>query len=412
MALRLLNLFRIRRVSADRILVVVFLVVIALPMLGMLRRGAEDEIKQTERREAAAFPDVQYSRHVLVPFPKKQSLREFPPGFEAWFNDRLATRGPLLQTYNLARVWGLVSGSFARPAVGQETQTPVIIGRDGWLFFSGGRMADYHRGTHPFSEEELDTWVRVIRARRDWLRARRIRYVFVVAPNKCTIYPEFMPRSLNKVRDESRWDQLLARLRGPDGVDVVDLRPALRQAKVQRRTFHKIDSHWNDFGAYIAYRELMRHLRKHFPDATAWPIEDFDVTIEETAGGDLASMARSPFPFHDTLIRLVPKRKRHGGGRIVSESHGVESGRDVVSELPVAALPTAVIVHDSFMGALAPFLNEHFRRARYRATGKFPHELIERERPAIVIEEIVERGLMNAHPRNPEPLRALERDLR
>lgn len=411
MALRLLNLFRLRRVSADRLLVGVFLAVIALPMLGVLRRGAERDIERTERRKAAAFPEVEFGRKG-IPFPKKRSVVVFPQRFEAWFNDRLATRGPLLQAYNLARVWGLASGSFARPAVGQETQSPVIIGRDGWLFFSGGHTVDYYRGTHPFSEEEVDRWVRVIRARRDWLKARGIRYLFVVAPGKCTIYPEYMPRSLNKVRDELRWDQLLKRLRGPDGVDVVDLRPALWKAKAVRRTYHKNDSHWNDFGAYVAYCELMRHLRKHDPDAAAWPMDDFRIVIENTEGGDLASMVRSPIPFHDTLILLVPKRPRRGGGRIVSESHGADSGRDVVSEIADPALPTAVIVHDSFMSALSPFLNEHFRRARYRATGKFPHELIERERPAIVIDEMVERGLMNPHPRNPDPVRALERSVR
>ena len=407
MAFRLLSLIRIR-VSADRALVCVFLAAIALPMFGVLNRDVESTIRETERRKAAEFPELQLSRHGFVRFPKKRSLREFPPGFEAWFNDRLATRGAMLQAYNLARAWGLVGGAFNRPAVGQEMQTPVIIGRDGWLFFGGGRMADYHRGTHPFSADELDAWVRVLRARRDWLQARGIRYVFVVAPNKCTIYPEYMPRSLNKVRRASRWDQLLERLRGPDGVDAVDLRPALWKAKEQRQAYRKIDSHWNDFGAYAAYRELMRHLRTHYPAAEAWPIDDFDIKMQETGDGDLVTMARSPFPFRDTLVRLEPKRPRRGGGKIVSESHGAETGRDVASELPGAALPKAVILHDSFMSALSPFLNEHFRRARYRSTTEFPCELIEREKPAIVIEEIVERGLMNRHPRNPAPVRAFE----
>jgi alginate O-acetyltransferase complex protein AlgJ len=411
-SLRSFNLLRIRREVADRLLVGVFLAAIALPMFGVLNRDVESQIRETERRKAAEFPELQLRRHGFVPFPKKRSLREFPPAFEAWFNDRLATRGALLQGYNLARVWGLVGGAFNRPAVGQEMQTPVIIGRDGWLFFGGGRMADYYRGTHPFSEDELDAWVRVLRARRDWLQARGIRYVFIVAPNKCTIYPEFMPRSLNKVRRTSRWDQLLERLRGPNGVDAVDLRSALWQAKEQRQAYHKIDSHWNDFGAYAAYRELMRHLRKQYPAAEAWPLDDFAIATSETEGGDLARMARSPFPFHDTLVRLEPKRTRRGGGRNVSESHGAESGRDVASELPGGALPRAVIVHDSFMSALSPLLNEHFRRARYRSTAEFPCELIEREKPAIVIEEMVERGLMNRHPRNPAAVRAFERDRR
>lgn len=68
---------------------------------------------------------------------------------------------------------------------------------------------------------------------------------------------------------------------------------------------------------------------------------------------------------------------------------------------PQADRPNVVILHDSFMGALAGFLNEHFQRVCYdrrndKQGDRFPAELIERERPTMVIDEMVQRRLQLA----------------
>ena len=68
---------------------------------------------------------------------------------------------------------------------------------------------------------------------------------------------------------------------------------------------------------------------------------------------------------------------------------------------PRAAMPCAVVMHDSFMRNLAPYLNEHWQHIWYAAGHDIPIELIERERPIVVIHEIVERQLMDHQLRNP-----------
>src|SRR5690606_26345033 len=106
-------------------------------------------------------------------------------------------------------------------------------------------LVEDYRCTDPFTREELDGWRRVLEERRDWLAARGIRYTLVFAPNAQTIYGEYLPQSMNRVRDESRLDQLIKHMRGPYGVEIIDLRAPLIAAKSQMRTYHRTDTHWN-----------------------------------------------------------------------------------------------------------------------------------------------------------------------
>ena len=69
-----------------------------------------------------------------------------------------------------------------------------------------------------------------------------------------------------------------------------------------------------------------------------------------------------------------------------------EEGR-LVTEIPGASLPRAVIFRDSFASRLAPYLSEHFSRAVYLWQNDFDSDAIEREHPDVVIQEIVSRHL-------------------
>jgi hypothetical protein len=207
---------------------------------------------------------------------------------------------------------------------------------------------------------------------------------------------------MNRVRDESRLDQLLAYLREHDGVEIVDVRGALLAAKSQYRTYHKTDTHWNDFGAFVGYRQLLEKLHESFPSAEPMPLSNFDVQTIDREGYLLATLLDSPVPMREQQIKLVwklPPRAQVTLGGTSSEGYAIERATQ-----PAAALESAVVIHDSFYEALAPFLREHFRRTVSVPTYEFPAALIEAERPQVVIEELVERFLMNHLPSNPSEL--------
>jgi hypothetical protein len=76
----------------------------------------------------------------------------------------------------------------------------------------------------------------------------------------------------------------------------------------------------------------------------------------------------------------------------------VTRGPDMLYEHPNKRLPRAVMFRDSFATWLIPLLSENFSRILYSWQYTFDYDLVERERPDVVIQEMVERALMEDSP--------------
>jgi hypothetical protein len=168
-------------------------------------------------------------------------------------------------------------------------------------------------------------------------------------------------------------------------------------AEATCRTYHRTDTHWNHFGAFTAYSEIMRHLLGS--DHDLWRLDDFDIVRRHDDGGDLANMLGLRDLLEEEYIVLEPRRPRQADGR-------PPRGADKSSTFHRAdgQGPTAVVFHDSFMQQLAPFLSEHFAETHYVWTREFRPEVILRHTPHVVIQEYGERLLQADLPSNPTDL--------
>jgi hypothetical protein len=187
----------------------------------------------------------------------------------------------------------------------------------------------------------------------------------------------------------------------------VDLRPALRAAKAEGDVYWRTGTHWGDLGAKVADDEIVRTLRPFFPELNPLPLTSYRVTWSDGAGRGLARMLhlrdryREPHPHlraerplkatpvdADTVLRTVADDPRL--------TAVYRNTPWVVFETGDRALPSAVIVNDSFGMALMPYLSEHFERSAFVhriVTPDLRLALIELEKPDVVIEEIVERNV-------------------
>jgi hypothetical protein len=119
-----------------------------------------------ENRAPAAFPVFERS---------VEGVGKFLAGLEAYFNDHFGFRRRLVR-WEQHWKWQLFRDSRANK---------VIIGEDGWLYYSGALTIDDVLGNRPFSESDLANWHELLAARRDWLAQRGIGYLFVVPPSTC-----------------------------------------------------------------------------------------------------------------------------------------------------------------------------------------------------------------------------------
>jgi hypothetical protein len=257
---------------------------------------------------------------------------------------------------------------------------------------------DYYRASRPFSPRQLAAWAEMFRRRHDWLAERGIRYLVVIPPNKETIYPEFMPRFATRVGGPSRLDQLLAYLgKHHRDVSVIDLREPLLRAKEHEPLYYRTDTHWNSRAGYLAYARIMEALSAWFPTLEPRPRSAFEPRSRECQGLDLATLIGMTDRFTDTADELVarePATARNAPASCRMPSKFPDFQAPFAMERDDPRLPRAVMFRDSFSGALIPLLSEHFRRIVYAWKYTLDRELVEREHPDVVMQELVERALM------------------
>jgi hypothetical protein len=275
----------------------------------------------------------------------------------------------------------------------------ILLGREGWLYLNKSDLGiESTRVAAPFTPQDLERWRQVLERRRDVLGQRGITYLFTVAPDKSTIYPEYLPPSVTRLNPQSRLEQLLEYLRRHSDVTAVDLRPPLLAAKRERPVYYQTDTHWNKWGAYVAYREIMAALPRRYPGLEAKPASRFSIErLAKKISGDLADMGGLGGYLREDDILLTPRSP--GISRTVSSQSG-RSGEieSCATESPDPDAPRLVMLHDSFGDNLQPLLAEHFRRATFFRTPKVSLQVLDREKPDLVIQQIVERSLVNAPP--------------
>lgn len=360
----------------ERLLVALFVVAVSVPLAGTIA-GVDEKATMEENREAAEWPGWPGDR---------ASLASWPDRFTKAFADRFAYRSALVRLQARARV----------DALGTSPTPDVLIGREPWLFYGTDGAIEDITGVRPFSAAELDAWRDTLQHTQDWLADRGIPYLFVIAPDKPWIYPEALPDGLNRHAERARVNQLVAHLAAHSTVRVLDLRPSLEAARESERLYYHTDTHWNELGAYVAYREIMSRVGPQIGESPR-PRTDFAARPVSKTGYDLARMLGLGRVLVEDEVQLDPANGRVA--RVVEPVDAVRALMNprVVTEGPPHG-PSALVFRDSFGSAVIPFLAEHFSRAVFVWQNNFEPALVDSERPTVVIQEWVSRHLYTATP--------------
>jgi alginate O-acetyltransferase complex protein AlgJ len=351
----------------ESIIVLLFLLGILLPVSGMWLKL--DRFKQlNENRQLAKPPPLGFTT-------------EFRSSYTRYFNDHFGFRSLLVRANFIFRYVSL----------GISPSNQVIFGKDGWLFYTGeGEIEDF-RGITKYDAKTLEKWAKTLEMKRIWLEERGIRYLFVVPPNKSSIYGEFLPDPYNRVRESNALDELFEYLKKHTRVKVVDFRQALLAAKSKERVYHRTNTHWNEYGAFIAYRQIMKPVVQWFPSLRIQTIDDYLIEKKIGGGGDLADLIGGTEFIKEEYINLKP---------LDNNSLKIEDIDDITKspitfEQNDSSFPRALIFRDSFFSSVAPFLAGHFQHSKYYwqnwNTSTPIEEIVSSQKPDIVIEEITER---------------------
>lgn len=212
-----------------------------------------------------------------------QGIKEYPGLYEAYFNDHLAFKNPLVAFGKLADI----------RVFGEVTSDSVLMGKGGWMFYKlknemEDSLADY-QGTNHYTEVELEQFASLLEAADKRLEKKGIQFLFYMVPNKEQVYSEYMPASVRVINPESKADSLFGYLRNHTEADIYYPLEEFGKAKKEWcQIYRKYDTHWNDMGAFMAAQMMIKTIDGEVfgpKDYMSYEIED-----RGTFSGDLAAM--------------------------------------------------------------------------------------------------------------------------
>ncbi len=292
-----------------------------------------------------------------------------------------------------------------------EIQT--IVGKDGFLFLGNhyAAIVDKTQGLYPYKQEDIDLWVDKLKAIELWYKAKDIQFIFVIAPNKSSIYPEKLPDSIVYKKGKTITDDIVRAAR-KKSITLLDLRQRLQKSKGGEELYFRTDTHWNNKGASIGFEEAIHFLNSQYGEE--YKVPQYRLHSIRTGSGDLAG-------FLKIKEILSPKHEKDFAFDFDTPAevcHGNINLKALTTEVcKMTANPILnIFAQDQYMinkNAVNPekllFIGDSFSTANskpYNATfgtlWKFHHsrlygkqlaDFIEKNHPDIVIYQIVERDL-------------------
>ena len=326
--------------AISKVYIALFLLLCLIPSLGILVFGESG---------AAA-------NEILSPRPR-------------WGWDMLSGTADYLADHFALRQQMVTLWSRLNALLGSSTDEQVLLGTDGWLYYSPS-LPDY-LGEH-LEDTELEQIARNLAGLQKQCEESGRRFLFTMAPNKNSLYPEHMPAWAENRHEESNISRLKPLLE-QYGVCYADLfAPDL--------PYYRTDTHWTAEGAARGADAILTALGRE----SAYGERRF--TTEGIHKGDLYEMLYPGAAGEEAEIVCAEGFSHQALGKV--------NGGDALTirtQNP-AGEGSLFCWRDSFGVALYPYLAEDYAEAVFSRSTDF--RLPEGDWDTLVL-EIVERNLSN-----------------
>lgn len=341
----------------------VFFFICALP--GFLLLPFFSEESTAENRQLAELPDFWTEEGTYN--------QEWSSQFQDYVSDHFGFRQELA-----------FADSYLKSSVfGVSSEEDVIIGKDGWLFYTP-TVNDY-LGISTVSELGLQNIIHNLELMQDYVELKGSHMLTAIVPNKNTVYPMYMPDYYQNSGETGNLAQLQERLL-ESNINYVSLTEKLiEEAESQHwalPVYHKQDTHWNAIGAWIGYCAIM--------DASGLPYENFidaSYTIEKNWEGDLQNML-----FPDSGV-LDNNAIYDISFTYLYQGHYHSTDDITITTINEDKEQSLLMFRDSFGAAIIPYFSQNFQTAVYSRARPNPLYQLETTYFDLVVLEIVERNI-------------------
>jgi len=279
-----------------------------------------------------------------------------------------------------------------RLAVGDRIFNEGLVGKEGWLFYTGDYSIHDYQKTGLMGPNRLKDIAEILTRLDLQTKQNGGRMWALIPPDKNTIYPQYMPDEIPVIGEVSRLDQLTDYLRKNADINLLDLRPLFRETGRFGQIYYKADAHWNCLGAYYAASELLTQIGFLHPEVETHPLTDYEFETAADSTLDIAGVMG--LSLQEETVVLKPKFPVAPISRASDERHDALK----IAVNSETGLPEALVIHDSFYTeCFDQFIEPQFSRvmSSHYEKADFSDYMnwIETEQPDAVIVEFAERHI-------------------
>lgn len=352
------------------IFIAICIVICAVPAVGMAVYGPS----------SAGANEIQSSAPVLK---TEDGLNtEFLSDVSDYVSDHFYLRQELITAHNRT-----VSALFSVSA-----EDDVILGSDSWLYYES-TIGDY-TGTANMTVRELFSAANNLYLLSEYAEEHGAELVFAIAPNKNSVYPEYMP-SYGAVSQYHNAAAII-KLLGDMGVKAADFFSVFDS--VDEILYFSHDSHWNSKGAALG-ADVINEL---FGVESRYYTGDFSASEPHT--GDLFEMIYPTGTDSET-------NPVYGGELTLSYENPSVKPDSITINVSGGGEKRLLAYRDSFGNLLYPYLADSFAWSRFSRSTVYDMTLIDELSVDCVLIELVERNLsylLTYTPLMPSPVRDIE----
>lgn len=286
--------------------------------------------------------------------------------------------------------------SFIKEDVFNSLASPdKVIKWNGWYFLS-----DYYsnnlsesKGKLLFTKSELEIVAENLISKNEWAKRHGIKYYMAMAPNKESVYGDLLPYGEFSTNRKLKQVDSICKANSISFVNLGNQFP--KNSKIE--LYHRTDTHWNDFGTYFGYKEIISQLNKDGYNLKLTPLSDYEIKktdLEEI--GDLKNMIGEKKGEPNATVLKLNRPSFAQKEKAVTTP--IEDIKVSPEEYEIRYTTTQnnikiLFFRDSFSSTLLNFIKESFGESIFIFDRRFNTELILEEKPNIIIDEVVERDI-------------------
>lgn len=264
----------------------------------------------------------------------------------------------------------------------------VLLGKDNWLFYKKDNCIEDYCGKLEVTQQDITNTIEAMERFESFCKEREVQIVYLITPNKETIYGDlYFPDYIKIVGESSRTDTLLNAIW--EETDLNTLYPEKELCFYRDnnyQVYRKYDTHWNNIGAYIGTDCLLQAL-----DMESLPLEELSVNPYGFISGDLANMIALSDKYSDDINYAIDDYKNDITAIVLEDR--AEANLNYTHWWSDSQNDQVIMcIGDSFLGVMEQYLAKNYRESYFMHKSNYQAGIIDTIRPDVIVISSTERS--------------------